>query len=183
MSKTKVTTGSPAKSSKQENFSGQTAEQLQSRLDNINERLEKAEARERDQQNKLTELLAILFGLFTFISVNISVFSKIDNMKVAVWFMILMTICLILMISFLIVALKIKEESNKTANWVLLVSTIAVLILILFTTKWNNPLSDTKNKVEKLSSQALFQKNDKNPEGMSSINLMEKLNQIIDNLN
>jgi hypothetical protein len=47
---------------------------------------------------KSTELLGIFVALFTFVSVNINIFTKVENLSTAIWFMIIMTACCLVIV-------------------------------------------------------------------------------------
>lgn len=53
-------------------------------------------------QKSILEILAVFITLFTFISVNISLFSTLQRLSQAIWFMILMLCCSIVLVSVLL---------------------------------------------------------------------------------
>ncbi len=83
---------------------------------------------------KTTEMMAIFITLFTFISVNVNVFSNIESLGAAVWFMILMAAAssvLIAVMFFLIDETKEKRLSDKCFAIFAIASCVFLICLIL----------------------------------------------------
>lgn len=63
--------------------------------------------------HKSTEIMAIFITLFTFISVNVNIFSQIESLGAAVWFMILMATASIVLIATIFFLIDESTEKNK----------------------------------------------------------------------
>jgi cytochrome bd-type quinol oxidase subunit 2 len=90
----------------------------------------KFESKIDTKETKTTEILAVFITLFTFISANITIFTKVDDVKRASFFMLLMTLCSIILLSFTFII--INPQKNNLFQWVGLLFSLALIILILF---------------------------------------------------
>lgn len=113
--------------------------EMQKKIDNA---VDKFDNRISEREARTTEILAIFITLFTFISVNVSVFTKTTDLLSAVVFMVLMTLCSIVLVSFLII-ISSKKQPNRLTSWGLVLSILclSLLILIAAVTKWNPALN------------------------------------------
>ncbi|MFA7194076.1 MAG: hypothetical protein WC087_04135 [Candidatus Paceibacterota bacterium] len=107
----------------QENIEKYVNEKLTKLEEKMNEKIEKKET-------KTTEMLAIFITLFTFISVNITIFTKVSDIKRAVFFMILMVLCSATLVSFLFIS--INSDKKNIFQWIALLFSLGLMILILF---------------------------------------------------
>lgn len=100
---------------------------------------QKFEQKIENKETKTTEVLAIFITLFTFISANITIFTKVDDIKRAVFFMLLMTLCSISLLSFTFIS--INQQKKNIFQWVGLLASICLMVLMLFgiylTPIWN----------------------------------------------
>lgn len=76
------------------------------------------------------ETLAIFVALFTFVSVNINIFSKVEYLTAAVWFMTLMAITLLIFLSVLLIFL--NKQYKKWQMWLIPLGGFVVLVSLLF---------------------------------------------------
>lgn len=100
--------------------------ELDKRISSIHKKIKKFEKVLTQKSTKYTEILGIFVALFTFISVNIQIFSKVSTLNDAMVFVILMFFCLIGFVMFLHVTLNHENKNNSVINFVIL------LILLLF---------------------------------------------------
>lgn len=91
---------------------------------------QKFEDKIENKETKTTEVLAIFITLFTFISANITIFTKVDDIKRAVFFMLLMTLCSITLLSFTFIS--INQQKKNIFQWIGLLFSIGLMILMLF---------------------------------------------------
>lgn len=89
-----------------------------------------------EKQERTTEVLAIFITLFTFISVNVTIFTKLDDIHSAVWFMSLMTVCSIILVSFLFILGGQKKKDRITIT--ALIACFIFLMFLLFTTRYTD---------------------------------------------
>ena len=107
----------------EQNIQKYTDEKLKNLENRFEERIEKKET-------KTTEVLAIFITLFTFISANITIFTKVSDIKRAVFFMVLMTLCSITLLSFTFIS--INEQKKNIFQWIALLASLGLMIIILF---------------------------------------------------
>lgn len=137
----------------------------QSEIDKLTQDVEKLESRITDAENKsearlkeaskdfdekmkdreirTTEVLAIFVTLFTFISVNVSIFTRVEDLHSAVWFIGLFTALSLLLLSSLF--LLISKKRNWYAVVILLLSLIFLVGLLFatnYTPQWNPKLNE-----------------------------------------
>lgn len=119
----------------EQNIQKYTDEKLKNLENRFEERIEKKET-------KTTEVLAIFITLFTFISANITIFTKVSDIKRAVFFMVLMTLCSITLLSFTFIS--INEQKKNIFQWIGLLASLGLMIIILFCLynipAWNIPI-------------------------------------------
>lgn len=90
-------------------------------------------------QTRIIEALAIFVALFTFISINIQVFNKTQDLRSAAIFMVLMAILTTSLISFPLILLHSNKGDAKPAwLWWVFASSIIFLVAILFLSNWFN---------------------------------------------
>lgn len=132
------------------NSSGVTQGDLDKKADEIVKKtqekvdkvIEKFESRIDEKEAKTTEILAIFITLFTFISVNISVFTKTTDLLSATVFMLLMTLCSTFLVSFLfLVSSRKLPNRTTTAGLLLSLLCLSMMVLIIMFTKWNPALN------------------------------------------
>lgn len=108
---------------------------------NINDSLkvseEKSNNKLNEKENKTVEILAIFITLFTFISVNVNIFTRTSDIRTAIIFMILMTLCSIIIASTLLFFIKNPSDvKDIKKNWVLflglLIPIVTLIIGIIF---------------------------------------------------
>jgi len=94
-------------------------------------------------QTRVIEGLAVFVAIFTFISVNIQVLSRVEDLKSAAIFMIFMAFLIMIILSFPLFLLRIvRNDSPPKWIWVtLIVSIVLLLIVFLFSLKLNIPLN------------------------------------------
>lgn len=108
----------------------------------FNEKLEKKETR-------VTEILAIFITLFTFISVNVNIFTRVQDLQSAVWFMLLFTMCCLLLLSCLF--LVISDKKNYFIICILVLSIVCLFGLLIATKyipSWNPKLNEVIKEAE-----------------------------------
>src|SRR3989344_7780933 len=113
--------------------------------DRLTTEVSKFEDKVRDREIRTTEILAIFITLFTFISVNISIFTRVLDLQAAIWFMGLITVFCMILISCLF--LLISKEKNWYSISILLTSLVFMIGLLVatnYTPSWNLDL----NKIE-----------------------------------
>jgi heme/copper-type cytochrome/quinol oxidase subunit 4 len=106
------------------------------------------ETKIENKETKTTEILAIFITLFTFISVNVNIFTKVSDVYTAIWFMLLMTTCSILLLSFLFLVIKSKNDWKLWLGLIITLAFVAFLILITISTKWNPKLNEVKMETQ-----------------------------------
>lgn len=81
------------------------------------------------EQSKLNiiEGLGIFAALFTFISVNINIFTKVEYLSAAIWFMFIMLVCLVVFVFLLHIVLYKNEKNGKI--WIGIFTLFLILIL------------------------------------------------------
>lgn len=114
-------------------FAGKELKELENKF---NERVE-------NKEMKTTEILAIFITLFTFISVNVNIFTKVSDVYTAIWFMLLMTACSIILLSFLFFIIKSKNDWKIWVGLMIALVFITFLILVTISSKWNPKLNET----------------------------------------
>ena len=91
------------------------------------EKLERRFKRNIEQSRlNIIEVLGIFVALFTFISVNINIFTKVEYLSAAIWFMFIMLVCLVVFVFLLHIVLH-RDEKN-TRIWVGIFITLCILI-------------------------------------------------------
>lgn len=99
------------------------------------------EAKMKDREIRTTEILAIFITLFTFISVNVSIFTRVENVQTAAWFILLFTACNLILLSGLFIFISRKRNYF---NIIVLLISLSLLVGLLFTTRytqWNPKLN------------------------------------------
>ena len=100
---------------------------------------QKFETKIENKETKTTEILAIFITLFTFISANITIFTKVTDIKRAVFFMLFMTLCSTSLLSFTFIS--INQQKKNIFQWIGLLCSIGLMVLMLFgiylTPIWN----------------------------------------------
>lgn len=110
------------------------------------EEVKKIDEKFEKKETRLTEILAIFITLFTFISVNVNIFTRVQDVHSAVWFMLLFTMCSLLLLSCLF--LVISDKKNYFIIGILVLS-ILCLTGLLVATKYIPSWSPTLNDVQK----------------------------------
>jgi len=122
----------------QQNIEKYVAEQLKQLGDKFDEKIDKKET-------KTTEILAIFITLFTFISVNVQIFTKIQDIYTAVWFMSLMTISSLILLSFLFIVINTKNDWKKWLGLMVVLMFLCGLIILLMSPKWNPKINQSES--------------------------------------
>lgn len=118
-----------------EDLTKKSSRKLKSVVDKFENRIEEKEA-------KTTEILAIFMTLFTFISVNVSVFTKVKDLFTAIIFMVIMTLCSTFLLSFVLTVTSKHLPNRKTVLGLLLSLFCLILLAILISiTSWNYQLN------------------------------------------
>lgn len=94
------------------------------RIEEQEGRIRRFEERLEVRETRTIEMLAILITLFTFLSVNINIFTRVNDIYTAVWFMLLMTICSLLIASALFFFI------HNRGKWYQLLLVIVFLIAV-----------------------------------------------------
>lgn len=108
------------------------------------------ETKIENKETKTTEILAIFITLFTFISVNVNIFTKVSDVYTAIWFMLLMTACSILLLSFLFLVIRSKNDWKIWTGLLLSLAFLALLIFITISNKWNPKLNEYKPEISSI---------------------------------
>lgn len=103
--------------------------------------------RAENKEMKTTEILAIFITLFTFISVNVSIFARVSDIYTAILFMLLMTICSIILLSFLFLIIRSKNDWKIWSGLLVALFFISLLIIVTISSDWNPKLNDIKSEV------------------------------------
>lgn len=97
---------------------------------------------------KTTEILAIFITLFTFISVNINIFTRVEDLHTAIFFLILLTSCF----AFILGSMFMLISGNKK-NWysifLIAISLIFMWGLLVATKYWNPKLNEVRSELKK----------------------------------
>jgi heme/copper-type cytochrome/quinol oxidase subunit 4 len=127
----------------QQDLEKETKETLQTELGNLKDDINKS-------KTDFIQALALFVALFTFISVNITIFTKIEYLSAGIWFMFLMLLCIIVFSLIFHIILYNKWTGGVELNW--LIFLILILIVGLFTSLHNEKLNPmiNKNSVESL---------------------------------
>lgn len=96
----------------------------------------------KEREIRTTEILAIFITLFTFISVNVSIFTRVEDVPTAICFMLLMTLCSIIILSFLFILLDSKRDWKVWVGLIVSLIFIVFLILMIFSKKWDIKLNN-----------------------------------------
>lgn len=104
----------------------------------INEKVGSFDAKIEEKQSKTTEILAIFITLFTFVSINVNIFTRLTDAQTAVWFLLLTTVCCIVLVSFLLLAASYNPKRSKF-TWIGLFAAIVLLAALIVITKFWHP--------------------------------------------
>lgn len=107
----------------------------------------KFETRIENKEVKTTEILAIFITLFTFISVNVNIFTRADDLYTAIYFMGIMTLCCLILVSVLF--LLISSRVNFSAIIIFVLSIIflsSLLVVAKHIPNWNPKINDIKKE-------------------------------------
>jgi len=106
------------------------------KLQEINDRIKQMEDRagrfEEDlkmKQSEIIGIMAVFIALFTFISINVTIFTQVKDLMTACVFMLLMTLCTIIILSLCIMLLVGKPASKATTASLV----VSLLLLIAVT--------------------------------------------------
>jgi magnesium-transporting ATPase (P-type) len=131
----------------------------------LDDREDKFDIKIDGRELRIMEVLSIFVVIITFVSTNITIFARIDSLATAVWFMILMTVCLTFLVSFLFLVLNnYRIVKVPFPKWGIFISIGAMLVLalalILFPSlnRPLNPASDTvQGSINQLNQQYQFE--------------------------
>jgi hypothetical protein len=91
---------------------------------------------------KVTEMIAIFVTLFTFISVNITIFTKVEDLITAIYFMIIMTLCCIILLSTIFLLIdSVSFPLNKIIGLIFVLFFLCFLIFLIQYGSWNPKLN------------------------------------------
>jgi len=129
------------------------AKNLRKKIARLEERFEQKTIEEgkrfrkemKEREIKTTEMLAIFITLFTFISVNVSIFNRVQDVYTAAWFMLLMTACSVFLLSFLFIVIRSKGNWKIWRGLIISLVIIAFLAVVIISGNWNPKLNETKN--------------------------------------
>jgi len=112
----------------------------------VNEKLNNLEEKMNDKidrkETKTTEILAIFITLFTFISVNVNIFTRVQDIQSAVWFMLLFTLCSLLLLSCLFMTISSKKNYYIIGILVLsMLFLVGLLVATKYIPSWNVSLN------------------------------------------
>jgi uncharacterized phage infection (PIP) family protein YhgE len=98
-------------------------------------------------QTRVIEALAVFVGIFSFISINIQIFSRVKDLMSASIFMIFMALMTMIIVSFPIFLLRVIRDDPvpKWVRWILIISIILLIAASLFSLRINIPLNQIKN--------------------------------------
>jgi heme/copper-type cytochrome/quinol oxidase subunit 4 len=106
---------------------GATIEKMEEQMLRIDEqetRMRRFEERLESREKRGTETLAVYIALFTFLSVNVNIFTRITDPYAAIWFMLLMAI------SSIIIASSLFFFLHNRGKWYQLLLVLAFLIAL-----------------------------------------------------
>lgn len=109
-----------------------TMRKMEEQVTRIREQEERVRAFEEKldvRETRKVEILAILITLFTFLSININIFTRVNDIYTAIWFMLLMTICSLIIASALF--LFIHNRSKWYQLLLVLLFLIAITVLLV----------------------------------------------------
>lgn len=122
--------------------------EIESTTKNFGEKIDKVQQDQEQNKINMIEALAIFVALFTFVSVNITIFSKVEYLSAALWFMLLMSISEILILSVFLIFLH-KEYTNLKI-WLIPAILIILLIFLIITTSNYTQLNPKINNFSEL---------------------------------
>jgi len=106
-------------------------EELKKEIDSTAEKIKKDFQDNINQnQTRVIEALAVFVALFTFISINIQIFSRVKDLKSASIFMTFMAILTMIIVSFPLTLLRVIRN-DPLPKWVWLTLVISVILLIV----------------------------------------------------
>jgi len=127
------------------------ADQLEKEIKKSEQKLlEKFNQKIDEKQERTTEILAIFITLFTFISVNITIFVRVQDLQSAAWFIILITLASTFILSFVLFAL--KRQQNEYSVKALVILIVLIIILLIGTFIYNPKLNEQPINTERESS-------------------------------
>lgn len=101
---------------------------LEKKLDVETEKFKSADDNFKTERIRTIETLGIFFALFTFISVNITIFSKVEYLSAAVFFMIMMALVLVLVLLCVNIFINQKPARSWFAPLIMLVAILGTLL-------------------------------------------------------
>lgn len=112
---------------------------------------EKFDKKIQEKETRLTEILAVFVALFTFLSLNVTIFTRVSDAQTAVWIIGMLTVFFTFFISFLLLVL----NPDKPSNWKLKIGLILSILTLAgllygtrfldFNPKLNPPLAEKEN--------------------------------------
>jgi len=124
---------------------------LKKELDYQKKRIKFQGRRIRKQQIKYTEILGVFVALFTFVSINIQIFSRITSLNNAMIFVILMFFCLIGFVLFLHLILSSQLSTIKFFGLVCFLFFIMIIFSLPNFVKWIKPINiDNSDTIDSL---------------------------------
>lgn len=112
------------------------SKQVSEKTDEIKRRLQDYV---NQNQTRVIEALAIFIALFTFISINIQIFTKTQDLRSATIFMVLMAFLSMVMVSFPVILLR-SNKGDERPKWVWLIfgSAVSLFLVALILSFWLN---------------------------------------------
>lgn len=113
-------------------------------LEALEDRLDKQEAKIERDQTRSTEVLGIFVALFTFISINVQIFSRLTDLASAMWFMLVMGGVMVVLLLVLETILGRKSWGKFCALAALAI--IQIVLGLYFTYHFKIPLNQANDQ-------------------------------------
>jgi heme/copper-type cytochrome/quinol oxidase subunit 4 len=94
------------------------------------------------REARVYEVLTVFVAILTFISVNVTIFTRVQNLSDAVWFMVIMAVCVSFLTSLLLMFLSERQNWFKTTIFILSILIICGALYVTrvyFDSKLNLP--------------------------------------------
>ncbi|MDO8610182.1 MAG: hypothetical protein Q7R95_06530 [bacterium] len=118
-------------------------EELEATVPNLKQEVVELQKEIRGKEIKIIEIIGVFITLFTFISVNVNIFTNVRDIYTAVWFMLIMTVCSLIILSFLFLVINTENDFKK---WIFLFLCLILLIVIIFLPIFNIKFTSRLNK-------------------------------------
>lgn len=115
---------------------------LDKRIKELTKELNIQKEEYKARESKTIETMAVFVALFTYISVNVNIFTRVSDVLSAIWFMLIMTTCCFLVLSFVSLILNPKKSRKFLQSVSLVFFFLLFLIALTFAqTGWNPKLN------------------------------------------